>query len=188
MTEAEVRMRADARRNRRAILDAARDLFTERGDVVQIDEIAERAGVGVGTLYRHFSDKKALLAAIVGSRFEAMTAVARAAEQVEDPGESFRALLLGYLETAETDAAYRLAVLGAEEPDWQEINAEKEQFGVIVERILGRAIDAGYLRDDITSTDFVLLTRGAMANMTRGRNWRRHVELLLEGIRAAPSR
>ena len=79
-------------------------------------------------------------------------------------------------------------MLGPEEPDWQEINDEKRQFGEIVERILGSAIDADYLRDDISAGDFVLITRGAMANMTRGRDWRRHVELVLEGIRAAASR
>ncbi|MFF0342862.1 TetR/AcrR family transcriptional regulator [Kribbella sp. NPDC004875] len=184
MTEARTSLRADARRNRQAVLDAARELFTERGDGVQIDEIAERARVGVGTLYRHFSDKQSLLAAIVASRFAAMTAVARAAEQLDDPGEAFRALLMGYLESAEGDAAFRFALLGPQEPDWHEINAEKQQFAEIVERIIRRAADAGHLRHDVTGNDFVLLTRGAMANMTGERDWRRHVALLLDGIRA----
>src|SRR6185437_4641924 len=103
MTDAQAPMRADARRNRQAVLDAARDLFAERGDAVQMDEIAERARLGVGTLYRHFADKRALLAAIVGYRFAVMTTVARTAEQLDEPWEAFRSLLVGYLESAEQE-------------------------------------------------------------------------------------
>ena len=180
--------RADARRNRQAILEAARALFSERGDAVQIDEVAERAQVGVGTLYRHFSAKGSLLAAIVGDRFEQMTALARAAEEIDDPGEAFRALLTGYLEAAEADAAYRFAVLGPQEPDWDEINVEKQQFAEVVERIMGRAVEDDELRPGLIGDDFVLITRGAMANMGNGRDWRRHVELLLDGIRPQGSR
>ena len=186
MTDAQAPMRADARRNRQAVLDAARDLCAERGDAVQMDEIAERARLGVGTLYRHFADKRALLAAIVGYRFAVMTTVARTAEQLDEPWEAFRSLLVGYLESAEQDAAFRFAVLGPEEPDWNEINAEKQAFAEIVERIILRAIDARRLRPDFSGDDFVLITRGAMANMTGGRDWRRHVDLVLDGIRTEP--
>src|ERR1700722_16097767 len=81
-------MRADARRSREAILAAAGELFAERGSEVQMDEIAERAGLGMGTLYRHFATKQALLAAIIGRRFVAMTDLARAADKGADPGAS----------------------------------------------------------------------------------------------------
>src|SRR3954470_4211003 len=100
MTAPERPLRADARRNRESVLDAAGDLFARHGDAVQMDEIAERAGLGVGTLYRHFADKRALVAAIIGRRFEAMTALARTAEQDPDPWAAFEALLLGYLGSA----------------------------------------------------------------------------------------
>ena len=83
-------MRADARRSHDAILAAAGALFAGRGGEVQMDEIAERAGVGMGTLYRHFATKQALLAAIIGRRFVAMIDLAHAAEQVADPGASSR--------------------------------------------------------------------------------------------------
>jgi AcrR family transcriptional regulator len=177
-------LRADARRNRDAVLDAASELFARRGESVQMDEIAERAGLGVGTLYRHFADKQALLAAIIARRFEAMTTLARTAEQIEDPWTAFETLLFGYLESAEPDAAFRLALLGAQEPNWDEIEAEKTAFAQIVERILRRAVDAGFLRADLRADDFVLITRGAMANMTATGDWRRHLTLQLEGIRA----
>ncbi|WP_225847469.1 TetR/AcrR family transcriptional regulator [Streptomyces sp. HPF1205] len=183
MTAPERPLRADARRNREAVLDAAGELFAQRGDAVQMDEIAERAGLGVGTLYRHFADKQALLAAIIGRRFEAMTALARAADEADDPWTAFETLLYGYLESAEADAAFRFALLGPGEPRWTDIAAEKTDLSAITERVVRRAVDAGRLRADFHGDDFVLITRGAMANMTCTGDWRRHVTLLLEGIR-----
>lgn len=185
MTARETPLRADARRNREAVLDAAGELFARRGDSVQMDEIAERAGLGVGTLYRHFADKQALRAAIIGRRFEAMTGLARAAEQIADPWAAFEALLYGYLETAQPDAAFRVALLSPQKPNWHDIEAEKNAFSEIVERIVRRAVDAGCLRADFTGADFALVTRGAMANMdvTGAGDWRRHLTLQLEGIR-----
>jgi AcrR family transcriptional regulator len=183
MTAPERSLRADARRNREAVLDAAGELFAQRGDAVQMDEIAERAGLGVGTLYRHFADKQALLAAIIGRRFEAMTALARTADEAEDPWAAFETLLYGYLESAQADAAFRFALLGPEEPSWSDIAAEKTDFAAITERIVRRAVDAGRLRADFRADDFILITRGAMANMTGADGWRRHVTLVLDGIR-----
>lgn len=110
---------------------------------MQMDEIAERAGLGVGTLYRHFADKQALLAAIIGRRFEAMTTLARAADEAEDPWAAFETLLYGYLEAAQADAAFRFALLGPQEPSWDDIAAEKTDFSTITERIVPRAIGAG---------------------------------------------
>jgi len=176
-------LRADARRNREAVLDAAEELFARRGDAVQMDEIAERAGLGVGTLYRHFADKQALRAAIIGRRFEAITDLARAADAAEDPWTAFETLLHGYLGSVEADAAFRLALLGPEEPRWTDIAAEKTDFSEITERIVQRAVDAGCLRADFTALDFVLITRGAMANMTGSHDWRRHLALVLDGVR-----
>jgi AcrR family transcriptional regulator len=185
MTTREPSLRADARRNREAILDAAGELFARRGDSVQMDEIAERAGLGVGTLYRHFADKQAMRAAIIGRRFEAMTSLAESAEAIDEPWAAFETLLYGYLESARPDAAFRFALLGPQEPSWEEIDAEKTAFATIVDRITRRAVDAGHLRADFSGSDFVLITRGAMANMTGGGDWRRHVALQLEGIRTS---
>ncbi|GLY92503.1 TetR/AcrR family transcriptional regulator [Actinoallomurus iriomotensis] len=185
MTTRDHSLRADARRNRETILDAASELFARRGDSVQMDEIAERAGLGVGTLYRHFTDKQALRAAIIGRRFEAMTSLARTAEQIEDPWTAFETLLYRYLESAEPDAAFRFALLGPQEPSWDDIDAEKTAFAAIAESIVRRAVDAGRLRPDFRASDFILITRGAMANMTGTGDWRRHLTLQLEGIRTA---
>ena len=111
------RTRADARRNRDAILAAAGELLGARGDDAQMEEIAARAGLGVGTVYRHFADKRALVAAIVGRRFEAATELALAAERLPDPRDAFERLLLGYLESVAGDSAFRQALLGPDEPE-----------------------------------------------------------------------
>ena len=177
-------MRADARRSREAILAAAGELFAHRGDAVQMDEIADRAGLGMGTLYRHFATKQALLAAIVGRRFVAMTDLARTAEQIADPDTALDTLLVSYLEAAERDVAFRYAILAPEQKEWAEIAQEKAAFSEIAQRVLGRAVDAGHMRSDLTFADFVHITRGAMANMNPGADdWRRHLALILDGIR-----
>jgi AcrR family transcriptional regulator len=177
-------MRADARRSRDAIVSAASDLFAERGSEVQMDEIAERAGLGTGTLYRHFATKQVLLAAIIGRRFVAMTELARAAAEIEDPSRSFESLLVSYLEAAERDAAFRYAILGPEKTKWAEIAEQKAEFAEIAQRIILRAVQTGQVRTDLTFTDFVLITRGAMANMNPADNdWRRHLALMLEAVR-----
>jgi len=178
-------MRADARRSHDAILAAAGELFAARGSQAQMPEIAERAGVGMGTMYRHFATKQALLAAIIARRFTAMIDLARTAEELTDPGDAFETLLRTYLEAAEGDAAFRYAILGPEKKDWSQIAEQKAQFADIARPILQRAVDAGYLRSDLTFADFVLITRGAMANMNPGDDdWRRQLTLTLEGIRA----
>jgi AcrR family transcriptional regulator len=176
-------MRADARRNRETILSAAGELFARRGTEVQMDEIAERARVGMGTLYRHFATKQALLAAIIGRRFVAMTDLARVAEQVDKPGEAFETLLRSYLEAAADDAAFRYGILGPEKPDWAGIADQKTELTEIAERIIRRAVDAGHVRSDLSFEDFVLVTRGTMANMNPDQDWRRHLALTLEGVR-----
>ncbi len=176
-------MRADARRNRETILRAAGELFAGHGTGVQMDEIAERTGLGMGTLYRHFPTKQALLDAIVEERFRGMTEIARAAGQIDDPAEAFDTLLRTYLEAAERDVAFRLVVLGPEPPDWDQLTEQKNDFSEIAGPILTRAAAAGHIRADFAVKDFVLITRGVMANMTPDGDWRRHLELTLRGPR-----
>jgi AcrR family transcriptional regulator len=192
MTETERPLRADARRNRERIMAAAGELFARLGTEAQMDQIAEHCGLGLGTLYRHFPTKDALLTAIVGQRFQELTSLARDAERIGDPGEAFETFLRSYLEAAEGDAAFQLALLGT--PPRQG-TAEREgaaerkgEFHAIVTRIIDRAVAAGAIRADFTFADFPLITCGAMAVMyfrPAGRaDWRRHLELVLDGIRA----
>jgi AcrR family transcriptional regulator len=180
----ERKMRADARRNREAILDTAGRLFAETGYVVQMDEVAERSGLGLGTLYRHFPTKQALVAAIVARRLGVMTEAAKDAAALPDAAAAFRTFLYGYLESAAGDAAYRWSVLGPERIDWDDVDEAKQQFKDIACTTIARAVEAGCIRPDFGFRDFVLTTRAVMANMsnTTPGNWQRALSLIETGI------
>jgi AcrR family transcriptional regulator len=186
MPETERPLRADARRNRARIMASARELFA-RSREAQMEEIATHCGLGMGTLYRHFPSKQALLTAMVRERYEGMADLARAAEQISDPGKAFEAILRSYLEAADGDASFQLALMGSGDIEWEGLEQQKADFGEIVTRIIDRAVAAGAVRSDLTYADFALLTRGVMATMYFRRpgssGWHRHLELALEGVR-----
>jgi AcrR family transcriptional regulator len=184
-------MRADARRNREQILASAGELFARLGDRAEMEQIAEHAGVGMGTLYRHFPSKQALLLEIVRLRFAGMADVARAAEQIADPGTAFETVLRTYLEAAEGDAAFQLALLGSNDLQWKSAEAEKAEFRAIVGRIIERAVASGQVRPDLTADDFPMISCGVMSTMyfkPSASDWRRHLELALDGVRTSGSR
>jgi len=185
-TTAQPSLRADAVRNRARILTAARQLFAEQGQQVQMEELAARSGVGIGTLYRHFPTKQALLAATVSERFQALTMVVRPIVDLPDRGDAFRTMITRYLEEVEHDHLFQQALLGADNFDWSEVNADKEELQPLIKTVIERAVAAGTVRRDLTFQDFVLLTRGVMSTMYLQQqvdlSWRRHLELLLEGV------
>jgi AcrR family transcriptional regulator len=187
MTETDRPLRADARRNRERIMAAAGELFASQGRDAQMEDIAARSGLGMGTLYRHFPSKQALLTAMVRERFAGMADLARAAERIADPGEAFETFLRGYLEAADGDAAFQLALMGSGNLEWSGVGQQKTEFTAIVTRVIDRAVAAGRVRDDLTFADFRVLTRGVIATMyfkdAGSADWRRHLELALGGIR-----
>lgn len=189
MTETERPLRADARRNREKIMASAAELFARLGTEAQMDQIAEHCGLGLGTLYRHFPTKEALLTAIIGRRFEDLANLARKAEQIKDPGAAFETLLRSYLESAEGDAAFQLALLSAGSEQRTSAPAQKDEFRAVISRIIDRAIAAGAVRADLTAADFPIITCGIMATMYykpggTEDDWHRHLALVLDGIRA----
>jgi AcrR family transcriptional regulator len=176
-------LRADARRNRERILDAARFACAEHGASVQMDDVARGAGVGVGTVYRHFPTKEALIEALVAEKYRVAAANAHAALEIEDPWESFADLMRRNAEMMARDATLRdaLSRLGPDAVGAPEARAELEELGG---RILSRAQEAGVLRDDVDIEDVGLLMSGLCASMSRpGPVWRRHLDLLLDGLR-----
>src|ERR1041384_5426357 len=86
-------LRADARRNREKVLQAARSVFSEHGRDAQMDDVARRAGVGVGTVYRHFPTKEALIEALMVAAFQTIADEAHRALDIEDPWEAFTSVL-----------------------------------------------------------------------------------------------
>src|SRR5689334_4007596 len=160
MAETERPLRADARRNRERIMASAGELFARRGHEAQMEEIAAHAGLGLGTLYRHFPGKQALVTAMVRERVRAMADLARAAEEVPDPAEAFQTIVRSYLDAASGDAAFQLAVMGSKDIEWEGVEDEKREFDEIAGRIIERAVAAGQLRGDLTVADFHHLACG----------------------------
>jgi AcrR family transcriptional regulator len=176
-------LRADARRNRERILEAARCACAEHGASVQIDDVARGAGVGVGTVYRHFPTKEALIEALVAEKYRVAVDNARAASEIDDPWDAFADMLRRNAEMMARDATLRDALTrlsGADVPLAPEGRADLEEIGG---RIIARAQEAGVLRDDVTLDDIGLLMSGLCASMGRpGDAWRRHFELVLDGL------
>jgi AcrR family transcriptional regulator len=146
--------RADARRNYEKVLAAAREAFAEGGESTALEEIARRAGVGIGTLYRHFPNRQALLEALYIDEVED---VCRSAEQLDgaDPWEALNGWLerfVGYIATKQALAAELLNYLDQNAPLFQTCRASLYTAG---EPLLKRAQDAGVVRPDVTIGDVI---------------------------------
>src|SRR6266478_1078050 len=179
-------LRADARRNRERILQSARAAFADSGDAVQIDDVARHAGVGVGTVYRHFPTKQALLTELVRQTFRLFTEWARAA--LEAGGEPF-ALIEGLLrriaETAAGDAGVQYALASTAGQAWTEAPAEQDELIAVIAELTGRARRAGTIRPDIEAIDIAMLICGVVSAMgpRPGFDWRRHLDLVIDALR-----
>jgi AcrR family transcriptional regulator len=143
--------RADARANRARLVEAARAVFSERGLAAEMKEIAERAGVGVGTIYRNFPSKEDLVLAIMRDALAAAIAEARVAEAMDDPIEGLRALLVSALAMVERHGWLVEAALSGQFLPNPQMRAElghHEHLGRF-ERLIQHAVDQGRLRADL---------------------------------------
>jgi AcrR family transcriptional regulator len=156
---AERPLRADARRNRERVLAAAAEAFAERGYDVPLDEIAAAAGVGPGTVYRHFPTKEALFEAVSLARVQDHAADARARATAADPAAAFDGFLARLAEEAERKRDLPDALAGAGADGIAEAVAElQDALGVL----LARAQAAGAVRGEITVTDLIALLKGLL--------------------------
>lgn len=157
---AERPLRADAQRNRARILEAAEAVFAAEGIEVPVDTIAEKAGVGVGTLYRHFPTKERLCEAILLERLSDLTVDARAQADAPDPAATFFGFLEHIVEQGAAKRDLLVAVMGAGlEFDAKAAEVKdglREAIGVLLER----AQAAGAVRPDVTA-DMVVSLVGA---------------------------
>jgi AcrR family transcriptional regulator len=182
-------MRADARRNRERVLDAALHCFATDGLEAQIDDIASRAKVGVGTVYRHFPTKDALIEAIADDYFARQAEAARAALDVQDPWEAFS----GYVHSA-SDILGEYRALTQVLSDRPEVMgaaafraAEAVGFFDTLTTLIDRAKEAGGLRQDFRLEDIPLIMCSLGSLQTsRGEysSWRRMRAIVLDGLRA----
>ncbi len=151
--------RADARRNYEKVLAAAREAFAEGGEATALEEIARRAGVGIGTLYRHFPNRQALLEAVYMDEVEV---VCRSAAELQD-GDPWEALsawfesLIGYLATKRALAAELLDYMDKDASLFQVCRKSLFSAG---EPLLERAQAAGVVRGDVTIADVIQMVMG----------------------------
>lgn len=179
-------LRADARRNRERILKSALAAFAEDGPGAQIDDVARHAGVGVGTVYRHFPTKEALLTELVRQKFRLFAD--RAREALEAGGEPFAALeglMRQNAATAAADMGLQYAIASAGEETWTEAQAEQEELITLTGELIERARRAGTIRPDIEAMDIAMLMCGVCTTMAPkpGFDWRRHLELVVDVLR-----
>lgn len=178
-----VAQRSDAVRNRQRVLDAAVAAYAEVGPRFGMHDVARRANVGVGTVYRHFADREELIDAIARPFFDRTLELAREAEAGAPPGTRFATFLRSF---AEAQAAH--GVTGHCAWDSPAAQAVRAELRVFVAGFLAADQEAGTLRGDLTREDAaaVLLTITMLVDATRDHAaaiWRRHLELVLDGLR-----
>jgi AcrR family transcriptional regulator len=175
-------LRRDAAENRQRLLDAAATVFSERGLDAGVDEIARVAGVGMGTLYRRFPTKDALISELVRQLLTDVVTMAREAREVTD-GSGLEQMLFN---TGAIQASHR----GCVSRMWNDehTSALKDEFREILVELLAKAQTSGRIRLDVTVTDLDLIfwaVRGVVET-TRGVSdtaWRRHLAMVIAGLR-----
>jgi AcrR family transcriptional regulator len=182
-------LRADAVKNRARILEAAEEVFATQGVAVPVDVVAERAGVGVGTLYRHFPTKESLFEAIVYSRLEDLVGAARTLSTGADAADG----LFSFLRLMATHASAKhdlFDALGSAGIDIKSnCSALIDEIKTDVEEMRRRAVDAGAIRADVSTDEMVGLVVGTcqVASHTgQGEvNLGRLVDVVCNGLRPA---
>jgi AcrR family transcriptional regulator len=181
------KQRADAERNRGRVLDAARTLFAERGDEVQHAEVARVAGVGVGTVYRHFPTRQALVEAAAEHRFAQILDFAHT-ECVggPDPGQGLTRYLRHVGEVLDSDRGLSASIEAARGSTGSEPRGgTRTQLEAVVATLIEQGKAAGTLNQDCTVADVYMIT-GALSAVirTRSGDWRRFVDVVIEGLRS----
>jgi len=181
-------LRADARRNRERLLDVARTAFAAEGLSVPLDEIARRAGVGPGTLYRHFPTKESLIEAVVQDRLQHLVGEGAGLRDSPDPGSAFFAFLERLAAEAgpKRDLFDALASAGVEVGP--AVMAAANDLREQITFLLDRAQAAGAVRPDIGRADLTALLSGLLFAMRpgAGADQKRVLSVFLNGLRPGP--
>jgi AcrR family transcriptional regulator len=185
---AEKPLRSDARRNRERLVASARELLASEGVDVSVDEITRHAGLGMGTLYRHFPTKEELVDAVLEDAFAELVELAEQAAAAEDAWAG----LTGFMEQAlASHAANRgLKDVLATQEHGARRRAMRERIQPLLHKVIERAQAQGALRADFTAEDLSLVfwAVGRVIETTADiapQQWRRHLGFLLDGLRAS---
>lgn len=178
--------RADAQRNRERILEVAREAFTRSGADASMDEIAREAGVGAGTLYRHFPTRDELIEAVYRTEVEKLAAAARRFSEERSPVEALRAwmlLFVDHIAAKQIIAPALNSVVGGAAKLYESSHASVRGA---IEGLVKRAIESGDVRPDLEAFDLLRALIG-VAHVAASPDWkrsaRRLVEILIQGAR-----
>jgi AcrR family transcriptional regulator len=156
-------VRADAKRNREALLAAARDVFAERGMDAPLDEIAKRAGIGNATMYRHFPTRQDLIVAVYADEVATLCGLGPELLAEHEPGEALFRWLREFVAHVATKRKLALSVTEHRSALFGEWHAAMTATG---QELLTEAVRAGAVRDDVTVVDLLTLTMGIAAHGT----------------------
>jgi AcrR family transcriptional regulator len=189
-------MRADAVRNRQRVLESAAAALAESGPDVALEEIAARAGVGIGTLYRHFPDRSALLVAVYREGFDTLAALGEELASSDDPRAALQHFLEANLEFSRSHRALAADVirsaldqLAADRPDAVDLESPCQLLCARGAELLNRAQEAGAVRADVDIDQVMRLVAGiAMATDectgSRQHSGRHLLALVFDGLQA----
>jgi AcrR family transcriptional regulator len=188
---AQRKLRTDAQRNRERILEAAKEAFARAGASASLDEIAKHAGVGAGTLYRHFPTRDALLEGVYRTEVEKLAAAERKFAQAMPPIEALRAwmlLFVDHIAAKQIIAPALNTIVGGPSKVYE---ASRAQTAGAIHALVKRAIKSGDIRRDLDPLDLLRALIG-VSNVARGPDWqqsaRRLVDILITGSRPVKSK
>jgi AcrR family transcriptional regulator len=178
--------RADAQRNRERILEVAKDAFTRSNGDINLDDVARQAGVGAGTLYRHFPTRDALLEAVYRTEVQKLAAAERRFAESLTPIEALRAwmlLFVDYIATKKIVAPALNTIVGGPSKLFETTGV---QVKGAIDALVKRAIKSGDIRPDLDPVDLLRALIG-VSNVASGPDWtqsaKRLVEILILGSR-----
>ncbi|MGZ4233253.1 MAG: TetR/AcrR family transcriptional regulator [Solirubrobacteraceae bacterium] len=183
-------LRKDAELNRRKILDAAGELFAERGLGVTLNDVAHHAGVGVGTVYRRFPDKAQLIDELFEERLAEIHALIEQAIEDPDPWHGLTSFLEGALEIQARDRAVKELLFNTS-GGVERVAKMREKMFPLASVLVARAQKSGQLRPDAAAQDVPMLQLmiGTIIDLSRDFEpdlWRRFLSIVLQGLRADP--
>jgi AcrR family transcriptional regulator len=185
-------LRRDAERNRLLILSAAKTVFAQRGLEASLDEIAKEAGLGVGTVYRRFPNRDALIDALSADVLSSIERIIDEAITMPRAWDGLYHFMAAMLESQSADKGLRDAMVSRHGYQSAEEDIVRAKLEPAMFDLVSRAQQQGDLRPDVTATDIGVLLVAALgiAEFTASQSndvWRRHLAILLDGLRARPT-